>query len=147
MCGGFGLLWNRPVGGQLSLSNGWPANGGSETASQGNLVMKYHPIFDRTGLSLSGIVLAGCVLIALLLSSPASAGEQANPQQGKTTTEKSNDYVETAKPTEDGTVHPNGVEPKPREQWLSPCPADKKITKTGECIGMDEAAAGENAQK
>ncbi|MBU1213230.1 MAG: hypothetical protein KJ587_18475 [Alphaproteobacteria bacterium] len=109
--------------------------------------MNYHPLFDRIGLCLSGIVLIGSVLIALLLVDPASAAEQAKPQDGTTTTEKSAEYVDTAKPTKDGTVHPNGVEAKPREKWFSPCPADKKITKTGDCVGMDEAGADENAQK
>ena len=109
--------------------------------------MNYHPLFDRIGLCLSGIVLIGSVLIALLLVDPAAAAEQARTVDGKSTTEKSAEYVDTAKPTKDGTVHPNGLEAKPREQWLAPCPADKKITKAGECIGMDETGAGENSQK
>lgn len=104
--------------------------------------MKYHPILDATGLALIGIVTTGSLLIALLLAAPAVAVDDA-----KTATEKAAEYVDTAKPTVDGTVHPNGIEAKPREQWFSPCPADRKITKSGECVGMDEAGSGQDAQK
>ncbi len=104
--------------------------------------MNFHDIFDRTNLVLCGIVVSGSVLIGILLSGPVLAADEA-----KTATEKSAEHVETAKPTSDGTVHPEGVEAKPREQWFAPCPPDKKITKSGDCIGMDEAGAGENAQK
>lgn len=104
--------------------------------------MQYHPFLDRTGLALLGVVLSGSVLIGLLLVGPSIAGEEP-----KTATEKSAEYVDTAKPTADGTVHPNGVEVKPREQWFSPCPADKKITTSGDCVGMDEPGSGKDAQK
>lgn len=104
--------------------------------------MNHNPLFDRIGVVLIGIVLTGSFLIAVMLAGPALAEDSA-----KTATEKAAEYVETAKPTEDGTVHPQGTEAKPREQWFTPCPPDKKITKSGDCVAMDEAGSTEEAKK
>lgn len=91
---------------------------------------------DGTGNALNSLVVTGTLAITMLLASPIQAGDET-----KSSTEKNAEYVETAKPTQDGTVHPNGDEVKPREQWLAPCPADKKIMPSGECVAVDKAPA------
>lgn len=57
----------------------------------------------------------------------------ADETPAATPTEKVEAYIDTAKPTEDGEIHPRGDEPKPRESWFSPCPPDKEIEKSGDC--------------
>lgn len=78
-----------------------------------------------------------CLAVAAPLADAAQAAEQSDPA---TTTEKAKDYVETAKPTPDGEVHPGGKEPEPRESWFTPCPPDKKVEKSGDCTPADSAS-------
>ncbi len=60
--------------------------------------------------------------------------------KGKSDAEaKVDEYVETAEETKDGTIQPGGVESKPREQWMTPCPPDKDIATSGDCVPLDEA--------
>ncbi|MEO1280472.1 MAG: hypothetical protein AAFV69_01925 [Pseudomonadota bacterium] len=48
------------------------------------------------------------------------------------------EIVQDAKPTADGTIHPGGSEPKPRENWMSPCPPDRVIKKDGTCAPLSK---------
>lgn len=87
----------------------------------------------------STLALALMAAATAMLSADATAADRypATPEA------KIDDYVATAKPTEDGTVHPMGREVKPRENWFTPCPPDRRIAKDGNCEDLAKDSAGQ----
>lgn len=87
--------------------------------------------------ALKHVLAAGLLLCALSIV-PGSGAVWAQSQDAEV---KADEYIDTARPTKDGTIHPNGQEAKPREQWFSPCPPDRRLTMSGDCEPLRSAAA------
>lgn len=91
---------------------------------------------------LTSLVLLAAATAAIGSANVLAADGAADGNKTAAPQAKIDAFIETAKPTEDGTVHPMGREVKPRENWFTPCPPDRKVTKQGDCEDLDQESAG-----